>query len=60
MEKQISKEKHIEQHKELHRSFDELLADFITNTEKRPSNTTVLEFLQWSHSQTISPDDKEV
>ena len=44
----------IERHKELHSAFDELLACFLTRTEKRPSTTTCLELMQWSHEQATS------
>ena len=50
---------HIARHQELHRAFDELLADFITHTGKLPSNTTLMEFLTWSYQQTIDPVVKE-
>jgi len=46
---------HQNRHKKLYASFDELLADFIQHTGKRPSETTVMELIEWSHSQTISP-----
>jgi len=55
----MTPEEHIEIHKELHRKLDELLADFISHTEKLPSKTTLMEFLDWSYSQTIKPDEKE-
>jgi hypothetical protein len=55
----MEKEVHIKRHQELHRSFDELLADFITHTEKLPSESTVMELMQWSHQQTINPAIKE-
>ena len=54
----MDKEKHKERHKMLHGYLDELLADFITHTGKRPSETPLLEFLQWSHSQTENLTDK--
>jgi hypothetical protein len=52
------KEAHKAVHKRLHAAFDELLADFITHTQRMPSETTVLELLQWSHKQTIDPEVK--
>jgi len=52
-------EEHIKCHKRLHNALDELLADFINHTEKLPSKTTLIEFLEWSQSQTINPDVKE-
>ena len=55
----ITPEKHKKRHEELHRALDELVADFIVcNADKHPSNTTVLELVQWSHRQTIAPTEK--
>ncbi len=51
--------KHITRHKKLHQALDELLADFINHTKKLPSRTTLVEFMEWSHSQTLNPDNKE-
>jgi len=55
----MTKEQHIRRHQDLHRSLDELLADFITHTEKLPSKTYITELLRWSHQQTIAPAEKE-
>jgi len=56
MSKQLmSIEEHREHHLKLHRALDELLADFITQTGRRPSETTVMEFLTWSSGQTVNP-----
>jgi hypothetical protein len=52
---EILKQEHKERHQKLHRNFDELLADFIRHTQRLLSKTTVLEFLEWSHQQTINP-----
>lgn len=57
--------KHIERHKRLHQALDELVADFIMHHRwapgmdrpKLPSNTRVLELMQWSHQQTVDPDE---
>ena len=51
----MTKKKHIKRHKELHKSLDELLADYIIHNEKRPSETSLIEFLEWSYKQTINP-----
>jgi hypothetical protein len=48
-------EEHKKRHQELHSAFDELLADFIYHTGKLPSGTTLMEFMDWSHQQTIDP-----
>jgi len=56
----MEKEDHIKRHQELHRSLDELLADFLMhNTDKLPSTTTVFELLNWSHKQTTGPTELE-
>lgn len=51
----MSIEDHKARHKELHECLDELVAGFITETERRPSKATVLELMKWSYSQTINP-----
>lgn len=52
----MTKEEHKEEHKRLHRCLDSLIADFILHhKDKRPSNTTVMELMGWSHQQTIDP-----
>lgn len=50
---------HKEVHKFLHKTLDELVADFIECTEKFPSETTLIEFMEWSYKQTIEPDEKD-
>jgi hypothetical protein len=52
---ELTPEQHRERHVALHRSLDELLADFIGHTGSLPSQTTLTEFLTWSHSQTLDP-----
>lgn len=51
-------EEHKKKHKELHKALDELSADFITHTGKRPSQTTLIELMEWSHKQTVEPTSK--
>ena len=47
-------------HEELHKSLDMLMADYITyNSDKRFSNTTVMELMLWSHKQTICPEERD-
>jgi hypothetical protein len=43
---------HKDRHKLLHKEFDELVADFIQNTNKLPSKTKVIELMKWSFEQT--------
>lgn len=52
----MTPDEHRQRHIELHRAFDELLADFLThNRGKLLSNTTLEELLRWSHAQTVQP-----
>ncbi len=54
----MTNEKHIERHKELHHSFDELLADWIANSglaRPYPSEHTIMELIKWSYQQTHNP-----
>jgi hypothetical protein len=51
---------HCDRHITLHNHFDELVADFLRhNAAKRPSNTTVLELMQWSAAETVRPTEVE-
>lgn len=51
---------HRDRHEQLHRAYDELLADFLAqHRDKRPSNTTAAELAEWSHQQTIAPTPGE-
>lgn len=58
MNKVTTQEEHKQRHVELHRAFDELLSDWIGETESLPSKSTVMDLLNWSHAQTESPSDK--
>lgn len=51
----MTDKKHQLRHQELHKAFDELLADFIGNTKRLPSKTTIMEFMEWSYQQTVNP-----
>lgn len=51
----LSRDEIIERHKKLHRSLDELIACFITETTNLPSRTTMMEFMEWSHKMTENP-----
>jgi hypothetical protein len=54
----IEANEHKVRHQLLHESLDELVADFIRhNDDKRPSSTTVLELMEWSHAQTVKPEE---
>ena len=53
----ITKEEHLERHKELHRELDELLADYVYHTKKLFSESTIMELMEWSHQQTQNPTE---
>ena len=55
----MNPEEHKEKHIKLHKSFDELTADYVSHTEKLLSETTVMELIEWSYSQTINPKESK-
>ena len=60
MEKgEMSKEEHKQRHVELHKTLDELLADFLRHTNKFPSKTPIIDLMSWSHEQTIEPTEED-
>jgi len=54
----MTTEQHRARHVELHKMLDELVADWMTHTGKRPSSSSVLELLEWSNTQTVEPTEK--
>lgn len=52
-------EGHKARHGELHKALDELFADFIMHHRDRVNflDTTYRELMEWSHRQTIHPDE---
>ena len=50
-------EQHKARHVELHRMLDELVADWIGHTGKRPSTSSVMDLMQWAHEQTLNPTE---
>lgn len=48
----MEEDEHKIRHKILHKNLDELIADFIQNTNKLPSKTTLTELMEWSFEQT--------
>jgi hypothetical protein len=52
----MTREEHTKKHMELHKAFDELLADYINHEKRLPSQITALELMTWSYRQTIEPD----
>lgn len=55
----MNKEEHKKRHIELHKILDELVADFINITGKMPSQTNLLELMNWSFEQTQNPQEKK-
>lgn len=47
-----TKEEHRERHIILHKMLDELLADYIMETKKTLSETSILQLMKWSYEQT--------
>ena len=54
----MNKDKHRQRHVELHDMLDELSADFIGRTGKLPSQTTVMELMEWSCEQMKTPSQE--
>ena len=48
-------QEHKERHKKLHEMLDELVADYLTLTDKDLSNSTVMDLVQWSAGQVNNP-----
>ena len=55
---QLAHKEHKQRHEMLHQNLDELVADFIDQTEGLPSETTILELMRWSYEQTLNPTRK--
>ncbi len=51
----MTEEEHKQIHVDLHNSLDMLVADFIAHSKKLPSKTTLIEFMEWSHLQSLNP-----
>lgn len=51
----MNKQELIQEHKELHKSLDRLVACFIENNTINPSEVSVMELIEWSYKQTIDP-----
>ncbi len=50
---------HRKRHEQLHKALDELVADYIGETKGLPSNTTILELINWSHEKTRGGTENE-
>lgn len=53
----MTPEEHKQRHAELHQNLDELVADFIIDTDKLPSKTNILELITWSYQQIKDPTE---
>ena len=53
----LNLEEHKARHDVLHKCLDELIADYITHTDKRPSSSTIFEIMIWSASQVEAPTE---
>lgn len=47
---------HSQRHKDFHLFLDEMTADFMACTGQKLSDTSIMEFMAWSHKQTTNPD----
>lgn len=56
---ELTEGEHRLRHKQLHKSLDELSADFINHTGKLLSETTIMELMIWSFEQTKNPSVKD-
>lgn len=56
----MTQEDHSTRHRMLHEHLDELIGDYISSTHKLLKNVTVLELLDWSHSQTLDFSERAV
>jgi hypothetical protein len=53
----LTTEEHRERHRLLHKVLDEVVADFLRhNANAHMTNTTIMQLMEWSHQQTITPD----
>ena len=56
---ELSPQEHLARHKELHRMLDEIFADYILHQPKEHKfmDMPLGHLVEWSHSQTIAPDE---
>lgn len=55
----MNQDTHKQRHIELHKAFDELLADFIMHTDELPMGRKISDLMEWSYRQTIEPNHNE-
>ena len=51
---------HMKRHNTLHQNLDELVEDFMAHTNRLPSNTTIIELMEWSAKQCINPTERGI
>lgn len=51
----MTRKEHRARHKMLHAFMDELVADFLRHNPTKGLRSSLLELMEWSHSQTIEP-----
>jgi hypothetical protein len=54
----MTTKEHKQRHIKLHKALDELIADWVSVTDRVPSEATeatVMSLIVWSHAQTINP-----
>lgn len=51
----MTDEEHKQRHIELHRAFDELLADWLGQVEGASIHDEIYKLMEWSHGQTNQP-----
>lgn len=51
----LTANEHETRHETLHRALDELIADWMRHTDRRPSTSSVLDLMIWSSEQMASP-----
>ena len=58
MEKESIKEDRIEHYTKLHNSLLSLVADMVSSTKAHLTEVSVMDLINWSHEQTITPKRK--
>ena len=58
----LTLEEHKKRHIELHKSLDELFADYISHHPDQVGFTTmpIKQLIEWSHRQTVKPDEENL
>ncbi len=51
----MTKEEHIERHRELHKALDELVADYLTQAKGGNTASSIYGLMVWAYNQTSNP-----